>query len=125
MSRCLVWISPTGAPIPTPALLTSTSRRPYRSRCAATTDLMTSSAPSERGCAPSQPTSATTPNPEQSPTAKGRSRDGLRQRYPAVAQLAPGAGVLTKGPTRMPFLVIDKTGKPVLGAAVALYTLHP
>src|SRR5205809_966934 len=68
--------------------------------------------------------SATTAKPEQFPAAKGMSLDDLRQRYPAVAQLAPGAGALTKGPTRMPFLVIDKNGKPVLGASVALYTLR-
>jgi hypothetical protein len=68
---------------------------------------------------------ATAAKPEQFPAAKGLSLDDLRQRYPPVAQLAPGAGVLTKGPTRMPFLVIDKNGKPVLGASVALYTLRP
>jgi hypothetical protein len=72
----------------------------------------------------SEPPSATA-KPEQFPSAKGLSLDDLRQRYPAVAQLAPGAGVLSKGPTRMPFLVLDKDGKPVLGASVALYTLHP
>jgi hypothetical protein len=69
--------------------------------------------------------SSTTAKPEQFPAAKGLSLDDLRQRYPSVAQLAPGAGVLSKGPTRMPFLVLDKNGKPVLGASVALYTLHP
>ncbi len=37
MSSRLVTMSPTGAPIPIPALLTNTSRRPQRSRCAATT----------------------------------------------------------------------------------------
>src|SRR4051812_1199748 len=37
MSTRLVWSSATGAPMPTPAQLTSTSRRPKRSRCAATT----------------------------------------------------------------------------------------
>src|SRR4051812_48923949 len=37
MSRCLVEISPTAWPIPTPALFMSTSQRPKRSRCAATT----------------------------------------------------------------------------------------
>src|SRR3954454_20446022 len=69
--------------------------------------------------------SAPAAKPEQFPSAKGLSLADLRQRYPAVAQLAPGAGALTKGPTRMPLLVIDKNAKPVLGAAVALYTLHP
>jgi hypothetical protein len=69
--------------------------------------------------------SSSTAKPEQFPSAKGLSLDDLRQRYPSVAQLAPGAGVLSKGPTRMPFLVLDKNGKPVLGASVALYTLHP
>jgi hypothetical protein len=69
--------------------------------------------------------SSTTAKPEQFPSAKGLSLADLRQRYPSVAQLAPGAGVLSKGPTRMPFLVLDKRGKPVLGASVALYTLHP
>jgi hypothetical protein len=63
--------------------------------------------------------------PERFPSAKGLSLDDLRQRYPSVVQLAPGAGVLSKGPTRMPFLVLDKSGKPVLGASVALYTLRP
>ena len=37
MSARLVSISATGAPMPTPALLTSTSSRPKRSLCAATT----------------------------------------------------------------------------------------
>src|SRR3954469_3848755 len=83
------------------------------------------SSSSDSGSSPSQPPSASTPKPEQFPAAKGLSLDDLRQRYPPVAQLAPGAGALTKGPTRMPFLVIDKNGKPVLGAAVALYTLRP
>src|SRR3954469_4841664 len=69
--------------------------------------------------------SSATAKPEQFPSAKGLSLDDLRQRYPSVAQLAPGAGALSKGATRMPFLVIDKNGKPVLGAAVALYTLRP
>jgi hypothetical protein len=69
--------------------------------------------------------SATTAKPEQFPAAKGLSLDDLRQRYPAVVNLAPGAGVLSKGATRMPFLVLDKDGKPVLGASVALYTLRP
>jgi hypothetical protein len=69
--------------------------------------------------------SSSTAKPEQFPAAKGMSLDDLRQRYPAVAQLAPGAGALSKGPSRMPFLVIDKNGKPVLGASVALYTLRP
>jgi hypothetical protein len=63
--------------------------------------------------------------PERFPSAKGLSLDDLRQRYPAVVQLAPGAGALSKGPTRMPFLLLDKGGKPVLGASVALYTLRP
>src|SRR3954454_17129422 len=74
---------------------------------------------------PSAPSSTTSAKPEQFPSAKGLSLSDLRQRYPAVAQLAPGAGALSKGASRMPFLVIDKNGKPVLGAAVALYTLHP
>jgi hypothetical protein len=69
--------------------------------------------------------SSTTAKPEQFPAAKGLSLAELRQRYPEVAQLAPGAGALSKGPSRMPFLVIDKNGKPVLGASVALYTLRP
>jgi hypothetical protein len=69
--------------------------------------------------------STTTAKPEQFPAAKGLSLADLRQRYPSVVQLAPGAGVLSKGPTRMPFLVLDKDGKPVLGASVALYTVHP
>jgi hypothetical protein len=69
--------------------------------------------------------SSSTAKPEQFPSAKGLSLADLRQRYPSVVQLAPGAGVLSKGPTRMPFLVLDKDGKPVLGASVALYTLHP
>ena len=43
MSRCLVWISAIGWPIPTPALLTSTSRRPKRSLWAATSALIPSS----------------------------------------------------------------------------------
>jgi hypothetical protein len=73
----------------------------------------------------SETPSSSTAKPEQFPSAKGLSLDDLRQRYPSVAQLAPGAGVLSKGPTRMPFLVLDKNGKPVLGASVALYTLHP
>jgi hypothetical protein len=74
---------------------------------------------------PSAPSSTTTAKPEQFPSAKGLSLSDLRQRYPAVAQLAPGAGALSKGSSRMPFLVIDKNGKPVLGASVALYTLRP
>jgi hypothetical protein len=69
--------------------------------------------------------SADTAKPEQFPRAKGLSLDDLRQRYPSVVQLAPGAGTIAKGTNRMPFLVLDKTGKPVLGASVALYTLHP
>src|SRR3954447_26004724 len=69
--------------------------------------------------------SSATAKPEQFPAAKGMSLDDLRQRYPSVVQLAPGAGVLSKGATRMPFLVLDKNGKPVLGASVALYTLRP
>src|SRR3954453_18676803 len=76
---------------------------------------------SSQSDAPSSPTA----KPEQFPAAKGLSLDDLRQRYPSVVQLAPGAGVLTKGATRMPFLVLDKNGKPVLGASVALYTLRP
>src|SRR3954466_498974 len=82
------------------------------------------SSSSDNTASQSQP-SATAAKPEQFPAAKGLSLDDLRQRYPSVAQLAPGAGVLSKGPTRMPFLVLDKNGKPVLGASVALYTLHP
>lgn len=73
----------------------------------------------------SQTPSADTAKPEQFPSANGLSLDDLRQRYPSVMQLAPGAGSLSKGPSRMPFLVLDKSGKPVLGAPVALYTLHP
>src|SRR5215211_2361236 len=73
----------------------------------------------------SQTPAPTTAKPEQFPRAKGLSLNDLRQRYPSVAQLAPGAGALTKGPTRIPFLVIDKNGKPLLGAPVALYTLRP
>src|SRR3954471_16945684 len=82
------------------------------------------SSSSDNTASQSQP-SATAAKPEQFPAAKGLSLADLRQRYPAVAQLAPGAGALTKVPTRMHFLVIDKNGKPVLGAAVALYTLRP
>src|SRR3954466_12674946 len=74
---------------------------------------------------PSAPSSTTTAKPEQFPSAKGLSLSDLRQRYPAVAQLAPGGGALSKGASRMRFLVIDKNGKPVLGASVALYTLRP
>src|SRR3954451_23683909 len=44
-STFFVVSSPTGSPIPTPALLTSTSRRPERSRCAATTRWTSSSSP--------------------------------------------------------------------------------
>ena len=73
----------------------------------------------------SQTPSSSTAKPEQFPSAKGLSLADLRQRYPSVANLAAGAAVLSKGPTRMPFLVLDKNGKPVLGAAVALYTLKP
>ena len=43
MSTRLVWCSATGAPIPTPALLTSTSSRPKRSRWRATTFWISSS----------------------------------------------------------------------------------
>ena len=43
MSTRLVWCSPAGAPKPTPALLTSTSRRPNASRCAATAVAISSS----------------------------------------------------------------------------------
>jgi hypothetical protein len=43
MSMRLVWCSATGAPTPTPALLTSTSRRPKRSRCASPTRWMSAS----------------------------------------------------------------------------------
>src|SRR3954452_5827239 len=43
MSTRLVWWSATGAPTPTPALLTSTSRRPKRSRWRATTFWISSS----------------------------------------------------------------------------------
>src|SRR4051812_32522946 len=82
------------------------------------------SSSSDNTASQSQP-SATAAKPEQFPAAKGLSLADLRQRYPSVAQLAPGAGVLSKGETRMPFLVIDKNGKPVLGAPVALYTLRP
>jgi hypothetical protein len=73
----------------------------------------------------SQTPSSTTAKPEQFPASKGLSLAALRQRYPSVANLAPGAAVLSKGPTRMPFLVLDKNGNPVLGASVALYTLKP
>src|SRR4051794_39099235 len=82
------------------------------------------SSSSDNTSSESQP-SATAAKPEQFPAAKGLSLADLRQRYPAVAQLAPGAGALSKGATRMPFLVLDKNGKPVLGASVALYTLRP
>jgi hypothetical protein len=83
------------------------------------------SSSSDNNSGQSEPPSSSTAKPEQFPSAKGLSLDDLRQRYPAVAQLAPGAGVLSKGPTRMPFLVIDKNGKPLLGASAALYTLRP
>jgi len=83
------------------------------------------SSSSDNTSSKAEPPSSSTAKPQQFPRAKGLSLDDLRQRYPAVAQLAPGAGVLTKGPTRIPFLVIDKNGKPLLGAPVALYTLRP
>jgi hypothetical protein len=85
--------------------------------CGSSTDDSTS--------AQTQQPAAQAAKPEQFPSAKGLSLDDMRQRYPSVMQLAPGAGALSKGPTRMPFLVLDKSGKPVLGASVALYTLRP
>jgi hypothetical protein len=79
----------------------------------------------DNGSSQSQTPSSTAAKPEQFPSGKGLSLADLRQRYPSVVSLAPGAGVLSKGPTRMPFLLLDKDGKPLLGAAAALYTVHP
>ena len=83
------------------------------------------SSSSDNTSSQSEAPSSNAAKPEQFPPAKGLSLADLRQRYPPVAQLAPGAGVLSKGPTRIPFLVIDKNGKPLLGAPAALYTLRP
>ncbi|HET8537941.1 MAG TPA: thioredoxin family protein [Solirubrobacteraceae bacterium] len=79
----------------------------------------------DNGSSQSQTPSSTAAKPEQFPSGKGLSLADLRQRYPSVVSLAPGAGVLSKGPTRMPFLLLDKDGKPLLGASAALYTVHP
>jgi len=48
----------------------------------------------------------------------------VRSKYGRSLSFAPGVGLLRKGITRVPFLVLDEGAKPVRGADVAIYTMR-
>ncbi|MEA2495648.1 MAG: hypothetical protein QOJ29_3559 [Thermoleophilaceae bacterium] len=67
------------------------------------------------------PTSA---KQEDFPKGSGLTFQDVQAKYPAQLSLGIGASVMRQGPNRVPFVVLDKGARPVLNAAVALYTVH-
>ena len=84
------------------------------------------------GCGGSDGGTSSAPGPSASPTAKpqdfpkgsGLTFQDLQTKYSAQLSLGIGASVMRQGSNRVPFVVLDKGARPVLNAAVALYTVR-
>src|SRR3954447_18294576 len=86
------------------------------------------------GCGGGGGSSTSTPAPssdnptaakqEDFPKGSGLTFQDLQSKYPAQLSLGLGASVMRQGENRIPFVVLDKGARPVLNAAVALYTVH-
>src|SRR3954451_23349088 len=70
------------------------------------------------------PSAGTTAKQEDFPKGSGLTFQDVQAKYPAQLSLGIGASVMRQGPNRVPFVVLDKGARPVLNAAVALYTVH-
>lgn len=67
---------------------------------------------------------SSTAKPEDFPRGSGLTFQDLQSKYPAQLSLGIGASVMRQGTNRIPFVVLDKGARPVLNAAVALYTVR-
>jgi hypothetical protein len=84
------------------------------------------------GCGGDDGGTSSAPEPSASPTAKpqdfpkgsGMTFQDLQAKYSAQLSLGIGASVMRQGINRVPFVVLDKGARPVLNAAVALYTVR-
>src|SRR3954447_9856518 len=86
------------------------------------------------GCGGGGGSSTSTPAPsndnptaakqEDFPKGSGLTFQDVQAKYPAQLSLGIGASVMRQGPNRVPFVVLDKGARPVLNAAVALYTVR-
>src|SRR3954453_13154749 len=70
------------------------------------------------------PSGGTSAKPQGFPKGAGLTFQDVQSKYPAQLSLGIGASVMRQGPNRVPFVVLDKGARPVLNAAVALYTVH-
>ena len=70
------------------------------------------------------PAPSSTSKPQDFPKGAGLTFQDVQAKYPPQLSLGIGASVMRQGPNRVPFIVLDKGARPILQAAVALYTVH-